>query len=500
MSEVSLIVRTADQSRKAEIAVSSENTVGDIVHSAIDNWALAGRRGLHDRQRDARQVAEPGRADRARRRPARRRARAAAGARRRLSGGHVDPRARRREEDVRRLYALEAQYRGLLDVLEVAGQPPRRVRLRLAIPTARSAGFPLDRQAASELVVELPEAYPLQEPRLTITTPVFNPNVYASGVVCHGVTWMPTEGLDLLVVRVMRLLALDPAIVNLHSAANGLAAAWYRMTIAQNARAFPSVAIEAPRREERPSGRLAGGRRGRPGEAARRVHRVRGDAARGGGKERRGSLPALRRARGGQGVIRWLSDRAEDRRARLRRAGARRRRGAGGAAPGARDRRTTRARRGNGRRTRSQRICARARTRWVGCWWAMPTRCRSRRGTDSVIWSRSKRRCRASASTTRRCRCAWRRSSGSARRRFSTRACSVVGWYHSHPGLGAFFSGTDRETQHAFFRQPYSLGLVVDPLRAELACYAGPDSAEPGFDVLLSPSLAPFGALFGARL
>jgi hypothetical protein len=40
MSEVSLIVRTADQSRKAEIAVSSENTVGDIVHSAIENWAL----------------------------------------------------------------------------------------------------------------------------------------------------------------------------------------------------------------------------------------------------------------------------------------------------------------------------------------------------------------------------------------------------------------------------------------------------------------------------
>jgi len=40
MSEVNLIVRTADQSRKAEIAVSAENTVGDIVHSAIDNWAL----------------------------------------------------------------------------------------------------------------------------------------------------------------------------------------------------------------------------------------------------------------------------------------------------------------------------------------------------------------------------------------------------------------------------------------------------------------------------
>jgi hypothetical protein len=44
MSEVSIIVRTADQSRKAEIAVSSENTVGDIVHSAIDNWALLATR------------------------------------------------------------------------------------------------------------------------------------------------------------------------------------------------------------------------------------------------------------------------------------------------------------------------------------------------------------------------------------------------------------------------------------------------------------------------
>jgi hypothetical protein len=40
MSNVNLIVRTADQTRKAEIAVSPENTVGDIMHSAVDNWAL----------------------------------------------------------------------------------------------------------------------------------------------------------------------------------------------------------------------------------------------------------------------------------------------------------------------------------------------------------------------------------------------------------------------------------------------------------------------------
>lgn len=53
----------------------------------------------------------------------------------------------------------------------------------------------------------------------------------------------------------------------------------------------------------------------------------------------------------------------------------------------------------------------------------------------------------------------------------------VVGWYHSHPGLGAFFSATDRRTQAAFFPHPYSVGWVIDPLRAEEAWFIGRDSA-----------------------
>jgi proteasome lid subunit RPN8/RPN11 len=53
---------------------------------------------------------------------------------------------------------------------------------------------------------------------------------------------------------------------------------------------------------------------------------------------------------------------------------------------------------------------------------------------------------------------------------------SVVGWYHSHPNLGAFFSGTDRRTQAAFFNQPHSLGLVVDPVRKEEKWFLGEHS------------------------
>jgi proteasome lid subunit RPN8/RPN11 len=55
----------------------------------------------------------------------------------------------------------------------------------------------------------------------------------------------------------------------------------------------------------------------------------------------------------------------------------------------------------------------------------------------------------------------------------------VVGWYHSHPGLGAFFSDTDRRTQRAFFPHAYSVGWVVDPLRGESAWFVGSESLPP---------------------
>lgn len=54
----------------------------------------------------------------------------------------------------------------------------------------------------------------------------------------------------------------------------------------------------------------------------------------------------------------------------------------------------------------------------------------------------------------------------------------VVGWFHSHPDLGAFFSGTDRNTQQHFFRLPHQIGLVIDPFREEIACFAGADSMD----------------------
>jgi hypothetical protein len=62
----------------------------------------------------------------------------------------------------------------------------------------------------------------------------------------------------------------------------------------------------------------------------------------------------------------------------------------------------------------------------------------------------------------------------------------VVGWVHSHPDLGAFFSGTDRRTQRAFFPQPWQLGWCVDPVRREEAWFRGGESLPEGLRVIVS--------------
>lgn len=72
----------------------------------------------------------------------------------------------------------------------------------------------------------------------------------------------------------------------------------------------------------------------------------------------------------------------------------------------------------------------------------------------------------------------------------------IIGWYHSHPDLGAFFSSTDRRTQSAFFAHDYSLGWVIDPIRGEQAWYLGRTARElpqEQFEWLGSPSRASDG-------
>jgi proteasome lid subunit RPN8/RPN11 len=49
----------------------------------------------------------------------------------------------------------------------------------------------------------------------------------------------------------------------------------------------------------------------------------------------------------------------------------------------------------------------------------------------------------------------------------------VLGWYHSHPGIGIFLSSSDEFIHRSYFGdQPWYLALVVDPISAEWGVFS----------------------------
>lgn len=63
-------------------------------------------------------------------------------------------------------------------------------------------------------------------------------------------------------------------------------------------------------------------------------------------------------------------------------------------------------------------------------------------------------------------------------------ALSIIGWFHTHPALGVFFSADDVVVHSAAFTMPWHVGLVVDPVSGEAAFFGWRDSAiepKPGF-------------------
>jgi proteasome lid subunit RPN8/RPN11 len=47
----------------------------------------------------------------------------------------------------------------------------------------------------------------------------------------------------------------------------------------------------------------------------------------------------------------------------------------------------------------------------------------------------------------------------------------IVGWHHTHPGLGVFLSSHDLFIQRNFFPLPWQMALVVDPLAGTLGFF-----------------------------
>ncbi len=68
----------------------------------------------------------------------------------------------------------------------------------------------------------------------------------------------------------------------------------------------------------------------------------------------------------------------------------------------------------------------------------------------------------------------------------------VVGWYHTHPGLGVFLSGTDLKTHADFFGQPWQVAMVLDPVRGDEGVFLGSGEHLPlGAYLRREPVMAP---------
>jgi hypothetical protein len=165
----------------------------------------------------------------------------------------------RREVDIARLRALVATSGGRLGIvtLPVAGRP--RFVLDLGYATVGSHRYPTERQPMSRVAIDLAPRHPFQPPVTTVLTPIFHPHVFASGIVCIGSKWLASEGMDLFVHRVVRLLAFDPLLMNPHSIADGAAHAWYQAALRRHPEAFPTdvAALALTVDEHRGSGSAA---------------------------------------------------------------------------------------------------------------------------------------------------------------------------------------------------------------------------------------------------
>ncbi len=142
-----------------------------------------------------------------------------------------------------RLRQLIRDADGRIRLLGATGDPVDRLKLVLNYRTAANTQYPEQSRDSSDVDIVLPARYPFVAPKVTIKTPIFHPNVYSSGLVCLGETWIASEGLDLLVRRLIRLITFDPLVSGGMPPANQMASSWYHRLRRQSPAVFPTEVV-----------------------------------------------------------------------------------------------------------------------------------------------------------------------------------------------------------------------------------------------------------------
>lgn len=63
----------------------------------------------------------------------------------------------------------------------------------------------------------------------------------------------------------------------------------------------------------------------------------------------------------------------------------------------------------------------------------------------------------------------------------------IVGWFHTHPDLGVFYSADDVVVHSAAFVMPWHVGLVIDPVRREAGMFGWQAAADGGRQIVPLP-------------
>ena len=149
----------------------------------------------------------------------------------------------RKNADLAKLKELQSKMPKVLEIIKIKGDPPYSITCKVKIPTPRNNQFPITRQELSEFEIQLPEKFPFQQPIVTFKTPIWNPNIYDSGKWCFG-DWKITENMELFIIRLMKVIALDPQIINPASPANSQAARWYVKNLTTSPNLFPTISLK----------------------------------------------------------------------------------------------------------------------------------------------------------------------------------------------------------------------------------------------------------------
>jgi len=227
--QISLTIRLADKTRRAEVTVPRSLTAYDLIRESCRNWHLPANTEYQlVNVSTGRQLppSAPLSSDL-------------------VENGHelelqpfivagaatIAPslRTNRVLADVEALEQLCIASDGVIALNETVGDPPRVLVLSYHCRgIERLAGESPVYRNHHRLEVQLGANYPLEPPRVRFLTPIAHPHVWRWLEVCSGDRWQRHEPLTSLVLRLGGLIQWDPRLLDFSCPANGDAAAWAR--------------------------------------------------------------------------------------------------------------------------------------------------------------------------------------------------------------------------------------------------------------------------------